>query len=196
MLGGPLERSGFPPPSGDANRRSVVYFCSAVLNTLSLDGERTVSALVETEFAENRPRLSPDGQWIAYQTDESGGFEVLVRPFPEIDGGRWEVTTEGGHTPVWSPTGQELFYMVSGTMWAVPVETEPTFRPFNPEVLFRGSYFVPSGNTFLPFDIAPDGERFLMRKSGVATLTDDAIEPQLVVIQNWFEELKRLVPVD
>ena len=87
----------------------MVFASQGDLHTLSLDGERTVSALVETEFAESRPRLSPDGRWIAYQTDESGGLEVLVRPFPEIDGGRWEASTDGGHSPVWSPDGRELF---------------------------------------------------------------------------------------
>ena len=132
----------------------------------------------------------------ARQTDESGDLEVLVRPFPEIDGGRWEVTTEGGHTPVWSPDGRELFFYSLGAMWAVPVDTEPTFRVGNPELVFEGIYVVPRQSPFVPFDIASDGERFLMRKPRVATPTDDAIEPQLVVVQNWFEELKRLVPTN
>ena len=118
-----------------------------------------------------------------------------MRPFPEIDGGRWEATTDGGHSPVWSPDGRELFFYSLGTMWAVPVETEPTFRPLNPERLFQGAYIVNPGNPFPPFDIAPDGERFLMRKPGSARVTDDAAEPDLVVVQNWFEELKRLVPI-
>ena len=174
----------------------MVFESQGDLHTLSLDGERTVTALVETESTEGRPRLSPDGQWIAYQTDESGGLEVLVRTFPEIDGGRWEATTDGGHSPVWSPNGRELFYYANGTMWAVPVETEPTFRPLNPEALFQGAYVVQPGNTFWPFDIAPNGERFLMRKPGVATLADDDIEPQLVVVQNWTQELLERVPVN
>ncbi len=95
---------------------------------------------------------------------------------------------------LWSPNGRELFYYAAGAMWAVPVETEPTFRPLNPKPLFQGAYVVQPGNLFWPFDIAPDGQRFLMRKPGGAT-PDDAAEPELVIVQNWFEELKRLVPV-
>ena len=167
------------------------------LYTLSLDGEPTASPLVQTQFTESRPRLSPDGRWIAYQTDESGKFEVLVRPFPEIEDGRWEATTDGGYAPVWSPDGRELFFFSQGTMWVVPIDTEPTFRPLAPEHLFQGlSYVVGLGNVFVPFDIAPDGERFLMRKPASATLTDDATVPELILVQNWFEELTRLVPID
>ena len=88
------------------------------VHTLSLD-DLTTNQLVETEFHEGRPRLSPDGQWIAYETDESGEFKVLVRPFPDIEGGRWEVTIDGGHSPLWSLDGRELFYYSDGTMWAV-----------------------------------------------------------------------------
>ena len=119
-----------------------------------------------------------------------------MRPFPEIDGGRWEVTTEGGHTPVWSPDGRELFFYSLGAMWAVPVDTEPTFRVGNPELLFQGTYIVASDGPFVSFDIAPDGERFLMRKPGGATTTDDTPEPDLVVVEHWFQELKARVPVN
>ncbi len=79
-------------------------------------------------------------------------------------------------------------------MWAVPVETEPTFRALNPEPLFQGPYVVDQGGQGSRFDIAPDGERFLMLKPGGATSTDDTAEPDLVVVFNWFDELQRLVP--
>ena len=175
--------------------RTVVFWSQGDVHTLSLDGERTASALVQTESDEGHPRLSPDGRWIAYQTDESGEVEVLVRPFPEIEGGRWEATIHGGHSPLWSPDGRELFFYNGGTMWAVPVETEPSFSPLNPKPLFQGHYVVEQGTPFWPFDIAPDGERFLMRKPRGTTSTDDAAAPpELVVVFNWFEELQRLVP--
>ena len=122
-----------------AKGTTVVFESQGDLHTLSLDGEPTASPLVQTEFDEGRARLSPDGRWIAYQTSESGEFEVLVRPFPEIDDGRSEATTDGGHTPVWSPDGRELFFFSQGAMWVVPIETEPTFRPLTPERLFPGA---------------------------------------------------------
>ena len=129
------------------------------------------------------------------QTDESGSRDVLVRPFPEIEDGRWEATTGGGHSPVWSPDGRELFFSLRGAMWAVPIETEPTFRVLSPELLFQGPYVAPVlGRT--PFDVAPDGRRFLMRRPAGATPANDATELELIVVQNWFEELKRLVPID
>ena len=174
----------------------MVFEAHGDLHTLSLDGEPTASPLVQTEFREGHPHLSPDGRWIAYQTDESGGLEVLVRPFPQIEDGRWEVTTDGGHTPMWSPDGRELFFFSQGAMWAVPIDTEPTFRALTPERLFQGAYVAGPGGVLVPFDIAPNGERFLMRKRGTATPTDNAAAPDLVVVQNWLEELKRLVPVD
>ena len=164
------------------------------MHTLSLEGEPTASAVLQTEFDENRPRLSSDGRWIAYQTDESGEIEVLVRPFPEIEDGRWVATIDGGHSPLWSPDGRELFFYSGDTMWAVPVETEPSFRAGNPEPLFQGTYQV-GDLRFWPFDIAPDGERFLMLKRGATPADDAAASPELVVVFNWFEELKRLVPV-
>ncbi len=80
-------------------------------------------------------------------------------------------------------------------MWAVPIETEPTFRALNPEVLFQGTYVAGPGGLGVPLDIAPDGERFLMRKPGAATPTDDATEPDLVVVFNWHPELLERAPI-
>ena len=173
---------------------TVVFWSQGDIHTLSLDGESTTNALVQTEFVENRPSLSPDGRWIAYHTDETGKLEVLVRPFPEIEDGRWEATIDGGYNPLWSPDGRELFYFSGGTMWAVPVETEPRFRVGNLEPLFQGPYVVDQSGQGSRFDIAPDGERFLMLKPLGATLTDGTVEPDLVVVFNWFDELQRLVP--
>ncbi len=120
-------------------------------------------------------------------------------PFPDIVDGRWEATIDGGHSPLWSPDGRELFFYSGGTMWAVPIDTEPTFRAGNPEPLFQGTYQVGDllGDLrFWPFDIAPDGERFLMRKPGGTTSTDDAAAPpELVVVFNWHQELLERVPI-
>lgn len=76
---------------------------------VSLDGERRVVPLVRTPFSEMSAEVSPDGRWLAYQWNESGQDEVYVRPFPNVDAGRWQVSTGGGTRPVWSRNGRELF---------------------------------------------------------------------------------------
>ena len=183
------------PHAITADGKTVVFRSGGDLHTLSLDGEPTASPLIETEFTEHRPRLSPDGRWIAYQTDESGQWEVLVRPFPDVEGGRWRISPDGGHSPLWAPNGRELFYMSDVSMWSASVDTEPIFSPHNAEMIFPETYAIGgvSGTGWL-FDIAPDGERFLARKPGAATTTVDTIAPELILVQNWFDELQRLVP--
>jgi len=164
------------------------------LYTLSLDGERSSRPLLQTEFSEMRPTLSPDGRWLAYQSREEGPWEIHMRPFPDVQEGWWKVSTEGGRHPVWSPDGRELFYHDGGSaIMVVPVEREPTFSSGNPEVLFAGQYVLLGGGPAdRRFDIAPDGQRFLMVKPGGAPT--DAASPELVLVQNWFNELNRLVP--
>ncbi len=178
--------------SGDG--QTVLFTSGADLYALALDGERRSTPLLETEFNEIRPSLSPDGQWIAFQSDEEGQPEIYVRPFPDVQAGRWKVSTEGGRHPVWSPDGRELFYQVGSAMMVVPIDTEPTFRAGNPERLFEGLYVLAGGRPSRRFDIAPDGQRFLMVKPPGAATDDATAAPDLVLVQNWFEELQRLVP--
>jgi serine/threonine-protein kinase len=153
-------------------------------HVLSMEGERPSRPLLTTPFTEDRPALSPDGRWMAYRSLESGRTEVYVRPFPNVEEGKWQVSRDGGMSPVWGPNGRELFYRSpgGGTMMVVPIETEPTFTAGTPEVLFTGDYFVARNRNY---DISPDGQRFLMlRRPETQPLT------QLHVVFNWFEELK------
>ena len=107
------------------------------IGTLSIENEGTTEMLIQTEFIEQNPALSSDGQWMAYQSDESGQFEVLVRPFPNVEDGRWQISSGGGRAPVWAPDSRELFYRdLSGRVLSVPVQTDPTFEPGNAVVLF------------------------------------------------------------
>ena len=85
-------------------------------------------------------------RWMAYASNESGKYEVYVRPFPEVNKGKWQVSTSGGNSPLWSPDGRELFYRSGDAVMAVPVETEPTFKPGKPTVLFRGTYSALHGD--------------------------------------------------
>jgi serine/threonine-protein kinase len=135
------------------------------------------------------PKFSPDGQWVAYIRTERGQMQVYVSPYSE-PGVQWLVSEqEGGAEPVWSPDGTELFYRSGDKMMVVSVQTEPTFNPGRPRLLFEGSYLSTSISLGLQYyDISPDGQRFLMIKEGEPGQT------QINVVLNWFEELKRLVP--
>ena len=160
---------------------------------MSLEGDRAAEVLLGTEFNEHNGEISPDGNWLAYQSNASGRTEVYVRPFPDVDGGQWLISTEGGRTPLWAPDGRELFYRGPRGMMVVSVQTETTFAAGNPEVLFEGNYFAAiAGRTF---DIAPDGERFLMITQQGGTTDDTSTPTQIVVVENWLDELAQRVPV-
>ena len=165
------------------------------LGMLSLEGERTPTPLLETEFLERSASLSPDGRWLAYESNESGQFEVYVRPFPDVSGGRWQVSSGGGAWPLWSPNGRELFYTGSEGMMAVPIETGPTFTQGTVDLLFDlVPYVSPPALSFRRVAISPEGDRFLMLKAGGGS--DETAETTSIhVVLNWFEELKERVPV-
>ena len=164
------------------------------IGVVSMAGDLATELLFETELVEAVPSVSPEGDWIAYDSNETGQSEVYVQRFPGL-GDRQIISTDGGRQPLWSPDGRELFYRAPTGMIRVPVlATEPTFRAGDAEVLFESQYFVARSSR--TYDIHPDGQRFLMVKD--AELTDDSgasVQPQIVLIQNWHEELERLVPV-
>ena len=145
---------------------------------------------------------------MAYTSNESGQSEIFVRPFPDVEEGMWQVSTSGGHSPLWSPDGRELFYRNGDAAMVVPVDTDPTFSLGNPEILFRGTYFAtdytPLQFTFTPWDIHPDSDRFLMIKTAAVTAAESTTEEsaaaapkqKINIVVNWFEELKERVPVE
>jgi serine/threonine-protein kinase len=146
-----------------------------------------VMPLLGTPAVEQNAEISPDGQWLAYQSNESGRDEVYVQPFPKVDAGRWPVTTGGGRTPLWSPTGDELFYgTLEGAIMSVRVHPGTTWQ-HAPAVQVVGPGYFHAGEVYRTFDVSRDARRFLMIKQ-IATPGD------IVVVQNWHEELKRLVP--
>jgi eukaryotic-like serine/threonine-protein kinase len=167
------------------------------IGSLSMEGDHKWRSLLHEKYIELQPKISPDGRWMAYMSSESGRAEVYVRPFPEINKGRWQVSTSGGNSPLWSPDGRKLFYRSGDAGMVVPVETEPAFRPGKPEALFRGAYVGLSLDDAHTWDISPDGKRFLMIKEAVSTASPAAPEgPRKInIVVNWFEELKQRVPV-
>jgi Tol biopolymer transport system component len=154
-----------------------------------------IRPLLNTRFGELNPSLSPDGRWIAYDSNESGQSEIYVRPFPEVDGGRWQVSTGGGVQPVWARSGRELFYRDGNAIVAVPVQAGPSFAAGNPKTLFEGRYVL-GGGGHRSYDVASDGQRFLMIKAAPAAGSEDAQPARFIIVENWFEELRRLVPTN
>lgn len=145
----------------------------------------------------NPNRSKPIARAGKNESAESGTDEVYVRPFPDVGEGRWQISNGGGIDPIWGPGGRELFFRTfEGHLMRVAIETEPKFVVANPEiVLGPGSYVVSSFNR--SFDISPDGQRFLMMKD-VRSTGDDPYAglAQMIVVQNWFQELNAQVPVD
>ncbi|MEE9231600.1 MAG: protein kinase, partial [Acidobacteriota bacterium] len=151
---------------------------------LPLEGERKPVSYLRTDFDEYDATFSPDGKWLAYASDETGSGEVYVRPFPG-PGGKWQMSAAGGANPVWALNGQELFYHARNAMMVVALETEPRFKAAKPRVLFTRLI-----DEFAGYAVAPDGQRFLMVDRTKAEARPDRIH----IVQNWFEELNRLVP--
>ena len=114
---------------------------------LSMDGSRRVESILHTAANDLTTEVSPDGRWIVYDADESGQFEVYVRPYPDTDsGGRWQISSEGGRQPMWSHDGREIYYRdFEGGMWATPVELRPTFAPGPGKRLFANQGYSGRG---------------------------------------------------
>ena len=150
--------------------------------------------LLATNENEGNPAISPDGEWVAYRSHESGRPEVYVARFPTLED-RQPVSVEGGWSPLWSHDGRELFYQAGGPqepgrMMAVSVTTGPTLTLGTPVLVFEGPY----DNGFArAYDLGPDG-RFLMLKP--LEREGDRRPPQITVVINWHQELLERVPVD
>ena len=183
---------GGGPPSGVTPDGRVIFGAHDV-TTVPLDGTRRIQELVKTPFAERNGVVSPDGRWLAYESNSSGGFEVYVAPFPNAATRQWLASAGGGTRPLWARSGQELFYVApNGAIMAVRVEARgDTWSAGSPAKVVEGPY-VTGGGTARTYDVSRDGRRFLMVKQ---TPSAQAAPPQIVVVQNWLEELKRLVPV-
>jgi serine/threonine-protein kinase len=160
--------------------------------------DRKTRALIQTPANEMTPEFSPDGKWLAYVSNESQRNEVYVQPYPG-PGERHQISTNGGEQPAWNRNGQELFYVQAGgfssgrgptTLMSVKVATAPEFTAGTPQPVFEHANLrVAWGRSY---DVAPDGRRFLLvlNKEAATTLPP----AQMIFVQHWFEELKRLVP--
>lgn len=150
--------------------------------------------LLAADFDEASPALSPDGRWLAYTSNESDRWELYVRPFPDVQEQRWQVSIEGGRSPGWSADGRELFFVDGDDNLVVSqITAGESFQASPPEMLFDIPPFVATSDISIPYDVAADGERFVMISFAVGgTVEDDG--PQAILVQNFFEELKARAP--
>ncbi len=159
--------------------------------------DRKTRPIVQTAANEMSPEFSPDGKWLAYVSNESGRNEVYVQPYPG-PGERHQISNNGGQQPAWGGAdGRELFYVQREAgnrlpkLLAVRISTTPEFQAGVPQtVLEHADLAMPWGRSY---DVSPDGQRFL-----IALTKDrptDLAPAQMIFVQNWFDELKRLVPV-
>ena len=152
-----------------------------------LEQGATPSELVNTPFAEYAAALAPDGRWLAYQSNESDRSEIYVRDMSG-SGARWKISTEGGEEPRWSHDGRELFYRNGNLFMRVTISTTPTFQASKPTNLFGGIFDLRT-NTGITYDVDPKGARFLMIRPA-----EESTAPSVMVVLNWFDELRRVVP--
>jgi serine/threonine-protein kinase len=189
----PLDQASLSPDGKRMVLRNLSGAAGEDIVMLSMEGEHRIEPLIHTPFRERNAEISPDGRWIAYQSDESGGFQVYVRPFPAVDNGRWQVSTTGGGKPFWNRNGRELFYTSNdGSLMSVPLQPGATFNFGNAARLFDTSPYTGVGIAGRSVDVSPDGKRFLMVKS----VKQEETIAQINVVLNWFEELKQKVPLN
>jgi eukaryotic-like serine/threonine-protein kinase len=144
--------------------------------------KRKSFAFLNTNFNQRKGQFSPDGRWVAYQSDESGQEEVYIRPFPD-PGGQWQISTAGGIWARWRRDGKELYYIApDARLMAVPITTKGgVLEPGTPTALFQtrivGGGTDPANQPH--YDVAPDG-RFLIN-----TVLEDAAASPIIILQNW-----------
>jgi serine/threonine-protein kinase len=182
------------PSSFSSDGQMLAYFkmsptTSADVWLVPLSGDRTPKPFLQTPALEVSPAISPSGGWIAYQSNESGRDEVYVQRYP--GGGRLQqITTGGGMYPAWSRDGRELFYWTGDALGVVAVESGAEFRFSNARELFKTSWPVVAPTA--PYDVAPDGQRFVFVRDAGRQLGP----AQFNFVLDWLQELTKRVPAN
>ena len=167
-------------------------FPTASIVAVPARGDGPVRDIVVTEYAEFDPQVSRDGRWLAYTSNRTGRNEVWVQGYPD-GASPVRVSSNGGYEPRWAPNGRELYYLQVNTMMALAVDTSATELSFStPERLFSGVYMMTEPGTSMSYYVAPDG-RFLMIEPPTGA-GSNGTPANIVVVQNWAEELKRRAP--
>jgi hypothetical protein len=164
--------------------------------SLSLDGKRSAVPLMPGGAAAGGGVVSPDGRWLAYVISVAGSPQIFISALSDPGSARNQLTPSGGLQPRWSADGRELFYTaLDGSLMSVAVRLGPTFEWGTPMRLFPNNFYVGRGlqSRGGTYDVTPDGRRFLMLKT-VGNPDQLAESANVVVVKNWGEELKRLLP--
>jgi serine/threonine-protein kinase len=178
-------------PGNVSVRDNVLVFMRQVqtaqwdLLTLSFDSRQGPRPFLATPFLEAQPFFSPNGRWVAYESDETGRREIHVRPYPG-PGPRVTVSTNGGNVPFWSHDGRELLYRHGKEIWSAPVSAADTFRAGRPQLLFRAD-FLGEGIWDDAFDISPDGKILTVRQP-----PESRPQRRLVYVPNWIAEMRQV----
>jgi serine/threonine-protein kinase len=143
--------------------------------------------LVATPSDEYAAAVSPDGRWLAYQSNESNRYEVYVRDL-QGTGARWQVSSGGGEEPHWSANGRELYFRAESRLFVSPVELQPTFRPGTPSLLMQGIYNMRS-DSGISFDVDPKSGRFVM----IRLASSGANQARVRLVLNWLDEFRRVM---
>jgi serine/threonine-protein kinase len=179
------------PYAVTADDKTVIYIeldptTSWNIYAMPLSGDRKPVPLLATPFDERRPSLSPDGKWMVYQSNESGQFQLFVRPFPNVDGGRWQVPGAGGSSPVWV-NPREIYYRSGHTIQRVEVLTTPSVSFGSSSLAFQTS--LTNDAAGMTYAVTGDTRQALVVRE--ATGSGGSTEYRLVF--NWFEDLKARV---
>ncbi len=159
------------------------------IRVTNVDRKGTSTPFLETQFREGGPAFSPDGKAIVYVSDESGRFEIYVRPYPG-PGEKLPISTGGGNEPVWRRDGRQLFYRAGDAVMVVDIQTSPMLSAGKPKKLFEKSY-ERSNALWANYDVAPDGQHLLMVRRDVPSTPVTRIN----VVLNWLDELKQKLPM-
>jgi hypothetical protein len=151
------------------------------IRRMAFDSAPASASILTGRFGESAPALSPDGRWLAYQSDEAGRIAVYARPYP-ASGARVSISLQGGAEPVWARSGRELFYRTGDSLMVAAIEGGGALTVTGRRLLFRGSFMT--GNGFREYDVTPDGTQFVMLSGGSGRST-------LIGIQHFFENLRR-----
>ena len=203
--GGGLQQltKGLPPlaPSSitpDGKQLVAMDYSRAAgdVTLVHLDNPARTAPLIQTPFEEGNAEISPDGRWLAYQSNELGESEVYVRPFPNVEAGRWQVSSGAGQHPLWARTGRELFYIDARrpALMSVAVQTGSSFSSASPVKMFDAAPYLTYG-AGRSYDVSPDGRKFLMIKNAATPEPSEQAPAPMTVVINWIEELKQRVPV-
>ena len=177
------------PTSWSRDGNLIFFQQQSDVGVLRVDEPESEKMLLDSPPNEIEATLSPNGRWLAYTSNESGRYEVYVTDFPALDQ-RWQISVNGGKEALWAANGRELFYRSGDRMMVVQITSGSGFTPSKPAILFEGPYAVdPVGQDAVNYDVTADGQEFVM-------VEEDRLAPGVVVVLNWTEELKRLVPIE